>query len=619
MRKNLLFFFAALLAALPFAAYGEEALKADFTTANASVAYYTQGFDSQEALEGWTVGDGWTLANSKFSSIDASDKYSASISYYGSGTTQLISPEITVEANSKVEFYAYFSGVYLVWGSWQFSVIEGEGGASVQLMDAFAWAQENAYTGPNWNKFSFDLSAYAGKKVKFQFDYTFGGEDLALDGFALTKPDPTAASSIHIFEGESVAFSSTSTGSPESYEWSFPGGLVNGASTSTEASPTVTYNQAGTYDVTLTVKRGDESDTMERKAYVVVAQKAPTALIGLPEEGYESPYVGVFIPTGVPVTFRDLSTGNPTEWNWVFQNTDITSSTEQNPTVTYVDKGTFSVGLTAKNAAGQSNDILQYAIQAGGAQNVWNISIEENSSLEKVSMGWYGNYGGTNWLGLEKFAEKYKAPLADATIDSVSVFFASVDAVSADSEITLTVNAVAANGEPGEVLGTSSLKASELQYSNETYLATQFKFASPVKISKGQSFFVCVGPFPNSSLEEYPYTSDDISIFCLRRGEGGKTTSWQLVEDQDEKGEGLGTYQWFENTDDPVSMAIAPVITYDAPTSGIHGTTTADAASAHAAVAAYTLGGQKVSLATAKPGIYVVKCADGTSRKIAVK
>ena len=105
--------------------------------------------------------------------------------------------------------------------------------------------------------------------------------------------------------------------------------------------------------------------------------------------------------------------------------TDITSSTEQNPTVTYLDKGRFSVGLTAKNAAGQSNDVLTYAVQAGGAQYVWNISTEENTNLSKIALGWYGNYAGSNWLGMRRFAELYKAPLADATIDSVAVYFAS--------------------------------------------------------------------------------------------------------------------------------------------------------------------------------------------------
>lgn len=587
-----------------------ETLKANFTTDKGAVAYYNQEFNSAEEMADWTIGTGWTLKNKNFASVKSDDVTSLYISYYGSGNSQLTSPELDVREGSSVEFYAYFEANYLIFGKWTFSVVDVESGEETTLFNVFDWAQSVAYNTPNWNKFSFDLSAYAGKKVQFVFDYPFGGEDLALDGFRLVQQDKSAAESINIFEGESIQFKSTSTGSPESVEWTFEGGDIT---SSTDEQPTVKYDKAGTYGVTLTVKRDDETDRLERTDFVVVAQKAPTATIGLPEEGYESPFVGVFIPTGVPVTFRDLSTGNPTEWNWVFQNTDITSSTEQNPTVTYIDKGCFSVGLTASNAAGQSNDILQYAIQAGGAQNVWNISMDENSKLEQVQLGWYGNYAGTNWLGIDRFAEKFKAPLATATIDNVCVYFASVTTVSPDSVIKLTVNAVGDNGQPGETLATASVKVSDLAYSESDYLATVFHLDKRVTLEKGQEFFVAVGPFPNNSLEVSPYTSDDIAIFCHRRDLGGKNTAWHYLEDQDDYGTGLGTWQWVANTDDPLSMAIAPVVTYDITASAINTPTTA--ASNTAVTGIYTLGGQRVATPD-KGHVYIVKQADGSCKKI---
>ena len=587
-----------------------ETLKANFTTDKGAVAYYNQEFNSAEEMADWTIGTGWTLKNKNFASVKSDDVSSLYISYYGSGNSQLTSPELDVREGSSVEFYAYFEANYLIFGKWTFSVVDVESGEETTLFNVFDWAQSVAYNTPNWNKFSFDLSAYAGKKVQFVFDYPFGGEDLSLDGFRLVQQDKSAAESINIFEGESIQFKSTSTGSPESVEWTFEGGDIT---SSTDEQPTVKYDKAGTYGVTLTVKRGDETDRLERTDFVVVAQKAPTATIGLPEEGYESPFVGVFIPTGVPVTFRDLSTGNPTEWNWVFQNTDITSSTDQNPTVTYIDKGCFSVGLTASNAAGQSNDILLYAIQAGGAQNVWNISMDENSKLEQVQLGWYGNYAGTNWLGIDRFAEKFKAPLATATIDSVCVYFASVTTVSPDSVIKLTVNAVGDNGQPGETLATASVKVSDLAYSESDYLATVFHLDKRVTLEKGQEFFVAVGPFPNNSLEVSPYTSDDIAIFCHRRDLGGKNTAWHYLEDQDDYGTGLGTWQWVANTDDPLSMAIAPVVTYDITASAVNTPTTA--ASNTAVTGIYTLGGQRVATPD-KGHVYIVKQADGSCKKI---
>lgn len=590
-----------------------EPLKADFTTDRAFTAFYDQEFDSEEGMADWTVGEGWELANRNFKSVKADDISSVSIAYnaQNNGTSQLTSPEFTIEEGSNVEFYAYFQAPFLIYGKWTFDVIDTENNETTTLLNAFDWAQDNGYTGPNWNKFSYSLAAFTGKKVKFEFNYPFGGENLAIDGFRLTKEDASAAETIHIFEGESIQFVSLAKGSPDATEWKFPG---SASETSTDPNPTVTYNKAGTYDVSLTVRRGEESDVMERKGFVVVAQKAPTALIGLPEEGYESPWVGVFVPTDVPVTFRDLSTGNPTEWNWVFQYADKETSNEQNPTVTFVKKGTVSVGLTAKNAAGQSNDVLQFAIQAGGAQYVWNISSEENSNLKKVELGWFGSYAGSNWLGLDRFAEKYKAPLADATINEVAVYFASVTSIDPDYEVRLTLNAVGENGEPGEELASTSVKASDLKYSDDDYLATTFTFAEPVSMEKGKEFFVVVGPFPNGTMEESPYTSDDISIFCLRRNAGMKTTAWQLVEDTDENDNGLGTYTWFANTDDPTSIAIAPCVTYKDTATSIGVTTPATDAEAKV-TAVYSISGQRVS-APVRGGMYIMRYSDGTCRKV---
>lgn len=590
-----------------------EPLKADFTTDRAFTAFYDQEFDSEEGMADWTVGEGWELANRNFKSVKAGDVSSMSIAYdaQNNGTSQLTSPEFTIEEGSNVEFYAYFQAPFLIYGKWTFDVIDTENNETTTLLNAFDWAQDNSYTGPNWNKFSYSLTAFTGKKVKFEFNYPFGGENLAIDGFRLTKEDASAAETIHIFEGESIQFVSLAKGSPDATEWKFPG---SASETSTDPNPTVTYNNAGTYDVSLTVRRGNESDVTERKGFVVVAQKAPTALIGLPEEGYESPWVGVFVPTDVPVTFRDLSTGNPTEWNWVFQYADKETSNEQNPTVTFVKKGTVSVGLTAKNAAGQSNDVLQYAIQAGGSQYVWNISSEENSNLKKVELGWFGSYAGSNWLGLDRFAEKYKAPLADATINEVAVYFASVTSIDPDYEVRLTLNAVGENGEPGEELASTSVKASDLKYSDDDYLATTFTFAEPVSMEKGKEFFVVVGPFPNGTMEESPYTSDDISIFCLRRNAGMKTTAWQLVEDTDENDNGLGTYTWFANTDDPTSMAIAPCVTYKDTATSIGVTTPATDAAA-TVTAIYSISGQHVN-APVRGGMYIMRYSDGTCRKV---
>jgi hypothetical protein len=55
---------------------------------------------------------------------------------------------------------------------------------------------------------------------------------------------------------------------------------------------------------------------------------------------------------GLQAIFEDLSTGNPTSWRWEFG--DGQTSAAQNPTHTYSTAGTYTVTLTATNAAGSA-------------------------------------------------------------------------------------------------------------------------------------------------------------------------------------------------------------------------------------------------------------------------
>ena len=50
------------------------------------------------------------------------------------------------------------------------------------------------------------------------------------------------------------------------------------------------------------------------------------------------------------VNFTDHSTGNPTDWKWNLGNG--ASSVLQNPSVVYINPGTYTVKLVIKNTAG---------------------------------------------------------------------------------------------------------------------------------------------------------------------------------------------------------------------------------------------------------------------------
>jgi PKD repeat protein len=61
---------------------------------------------------------------------------------------------------------------------------------------------------------------------------------------------------------------------------------------------------------------------------------------------------------GGTVSFTDQSTNTPTSWAWTFTGGTPSSSTAQNPTITYNTPGTYAVSLTATNSSGSDNETI---------------------------------------------------------------------------------------------------------------------------------------------------------------------------------------------------------------------------------------------------------------------
>ncbi len=88
-----------------------------------------------------------------------------------------------------------------------------------------------------------------------------------------------------ICSGTSTTFSVTNVSTPiTSYSWSFPGGTP---ATSTAASPTITYNTPGTYDVSVTITTSSGTSTLNQTSYITVASSQPGASLPF-TEGFTS-------------------------------------------------------------------------------------------------------------------------------------------------------------------------------------------------------------------------------------------------------------------------------------------------------------------------------------------
>lgn len=130
-----------------------------------------------------------------------------------------------------------------------------------------------------------------------------------------------------------VVYTDLSFGTVDSYLWIFEGG---NPSSSTLANPVVTYNTAGSYDVTLTVTNSAGSDTRSINNYVV-ASTPPLAQFSASLIGPNQ------------FVFNNFSSSY-TSVIWDFG--DGGGSTDVSPIYTYVQPGTYEVTLTVFNSCG---------------------------------------------------------------------------------------------------------------------------------------------------------------------------------------------------------------------------------------------------------------------------
>ena len=167
-----------------------------------------------------------------------------------------------------------------------------------------------------------------------------GSKTVTKDAYVVVQdPAPVAAFSGSPLSGVAplpVTLTDLSSGPLTSWAWTLGDG-----STSTDQHPTHTYTQAGTYAVQLTVQGPGGSKTVTKDAYVVVQDPAPVAAFS------GSPLSGV---APLPVTLTDLSSGPLTSWAWTLG--DGSTSTDQHPTHTYTQAGTYAVQLTVQGPGG---------------------------------------------------------------------------------------------------------------------------------------------------------------------------------------------------------------------------------------------------------------------------
>lgn len=126
-----------------------------------------------------------------------------------------------------------------------------------------------------------------------------------------------------------ATFSNLSVGTYDSLLWAFPGGTP---ASSTLEAPTVLYENAGTYNVSLTLYSSYPPVNTTALQYIEV--------YAFPTPGFD------YTINGLEVTFTNLSI-MAEDYNWSFG--DGNTSMEENPVHTYQQAGTYNVSLNATN------------------------------------------------------------------------------------------------------------------------------------------------------------------------------------------------------------------------------------------------------------------------------
>ncbi|MFI5219333.1 MAG: PKD domain-containing protein, partial [Bacteroidia bacterium] len=189
-----------------------------------------------------------------------------------------------------------------------------------------------------WRTDTVDLSAYIGQSnvmVSFQNRGHYGNV-LYLDNINLNATSTSApvagfyASSVSVCEGNSVSFTDLTSGIPSAWNWIFPGGSPPNSSLQ---NPVITYNTAGTFDVTLVVSNANGNDSITLLNYITV-NSPPTA----------------------PVISQNLNVLSSTPGNtyqWYLNGSLIAGATNQNYNATI--NGNYTVVITDANGCTASS------------------------------------------------------------------------------------------------------------------------------------------------------------------------------------------------------------------------------------------------------------------------
>ena len=225
---------------------------------------------------------------------------------------------------------------------------------------------------------------------------------------------------------------------------------------------------------------------------------------------------------GGQVRFTDLSTSFPTSWKWEFEGGDPTTSTEQNPVVSYSGAGLFKVTLTVSNTVGSASATKSAYVSVLNQGLCATLTNFRGTNTVIPNVGGTGYISGQNSRKIKAVSEYFDNTLGYVNLRGASIKFGIAKAAKGkDSESIVRITAWNARGfqnGPGAALETKEIPLRKILDDVANNRTTNITFDKNLP-TFGLPFHLGV---------EFDYAAgDSIALATSKNGESTSSTSWE--------------------------------------------------------------------------------------------
>ncbi|MBQ7442311.1 MAG: DUF5013 domain-containing protein [Bacteroidaceae bacterium] len=334
-----------------------------------------------------------------------------------------------------------------------------------------------------------------------QLTATGADTDLAFTAKAATDFVIPSAASV----GKAVALQSSSAPGTTQWAWTFTGADI---ATSTTPNPVVVFTEAGTQTVKLTTTNINGETTEKEKTIAINAVEPPQAdfAIGAAE-----------VAAGDHVSFINTSTPlDDCTYVWEMEGADTPMSKTTNVAVTYSTTGTYTVRLTATNAAGSNTVERQVQVVKVAPEPAFAIHNNVALAGEEVTLIDQTKYEPESWqwaITSKQYTYIINGQSSTVSIDQPGVYSVSLTAANEKGSNTTTRNRAiyicASDGQTG------------LKFDDQD---DELVAAAPFGTNKVSAFTIDFWLYPGALAEQCCAIGDSEATFLLRTGLDGTMT-----------------------------------------------------------------------------------------------